>query len=214
MCESTEELHQMTLARGKIYKFLSFIFLKEPSKDVIEKLKDREFLSNLKELFGHSSSHLEKFLKEFDGNCKALKQEYVSLFLAPSARYVAPYESVYRTGLLWGNSTIDVLKCYERAGVVISKECKEIPDHLGLELEFIHFLCGREAETLENSREEALKFLNLQKEFLQNHLMSWVSEVCDEIEKKTKSEFYKGIASLTSEFVKRDFRELCETKTF
>ncbi|MFN2356106.1 MAG: molecular chaperone, partial [Desulfopila sp.] len=67
--------------------------------------------------------------------------EYARLFVGPFELLAPPYGSVYlETGRrLMGDSTIAVQHMYTNAGLTL--DVQEAPDHIALELEFMHYLC-------------------------------------------------------------------------
>lgn len=207
-------------ARRNFYKFLASVYLESPSHELISTILDPSFLQDLVETFGNSNSeYFLNFSKRFDGNYETVKQDYMDLFRVPLSKYVTPYESVYRDKrivagrevgrLLMGESTLAIKKIYAKAGLEISKDFAELPDHLGTELYFMHHLCemGKNAWEKEE-KEEALKLLKIERDFLNNHLSKWVSDVCDEIVKKAETDFYKGIATITKVFIFEDLEAL------
>ena len=85
----------------------------------------------------------------------------------------------------------------------------EPPDHISFELDFMSFLCDKEAEAWKNKdSKEALKFLNLEKDFLDNHLTRWVHSFCNKIIDAGRSGFYRGVAKITSGFIKFDHAQI------
>ncbi|MFQ6072669.1 MAG: molecular chaperone [Methanosarcinales archaeon] len=184
---------ELSQARGNMYQFFSTIYLREPSKDFIKKILEREFINNLSEIFKKGAKCLKNFAETFDGKLEqydALVVEYNSLFNVPLEQYVAPYESAYREGLLYIHA-VEVKKFYEANGFSISEDYKDLPDHVGLELEFMGHLCERGD-------------LEAQKKFFEDHLIKWVPNLCEEIIKKSESDFYKGIARITKEFLEME----------
>lgn len=186
-------------AKGKLYAFLSSLFLLGPSEDQVERLK--EVLKVLKLPLTGSWSVDE------------LKREYYDLFVVPNPRYVRPYESVYRDripldfvgnpelgmpprrkhikGLLMGESTRDVLRFYREAGVYPSAE---LPDHLGNELSFLGYLAGKESET---SGEEAASFRRLHDDFKKNHPLKWIRKLEKKVEKEDRTGYYRSALMIT-----------------
>ena len=110
-----------------------------------------------------------------------LKVSYAKLFVGPFALAAAPYGSVYldEGGRVMGDSTIAVAKWYEREGLARSNDCKDLPDHIAIELEFVSFLACKEIEALENSDAHvADEYAAKQKSFVDEFLAPWVSEFC------------------------------------
>lgn len=173
---------------------------------MVARILDERLLADLEGLFGGSSVDvLKQFAQNFDGHVESLRVEYSNLFVVPLDQYVKPYESVYKTGLVYREPAIEVKKMYEKAGAGIPEEFKDLPDHVGLELEFIHFLCQKEAQLWNHENEpEALTVRKMEKDFLSQHLITWVPALCDEINKKTKNPFYRTMAKITRDFVLSD----------
>jgi TorA maturation chaperone TorD len=219
------ENQKLAEARGNIYNLLSQIFLFEPSKEFLKGINETKFLyylSNVSNVYLKAREILEDYLKSLKGDKEyiSLRQEYMNLFLVPGRQYVRPYESVYKdkqfgskkaSGLMMGESTTAVKKFYKQSGAKISDGQKNLPDHFGLELEFMSFLCKKEAEEWKNNNESlANNYFFKQKSFLENHLIQWIYDFCSELASLAKLDFYKGVAMITREFVRQDF-ELVET---
>jgi anaerobic sulfite reductase subunit A len=66
-------------------------------------------------------------------------------------------------------------------------------------------LCKWTSQTLEKKDiENAIAYLNLQKEFLNDHIMKWVPDLCHKLEEATAKGFYKALAHLTLGFITMD----------
>jgi len=135
-----------------------------------------------------------------------LRVEYNRLFVGPGKLPCPPYESVYRRdrvkdeiGTLMGPSVLDVKNRYAEAGLELSKSFKDYPDHVAVELEFMNFLCSKEAATVDIVGKEDLR--KKQKEFLEMHIRTWAGEFSDRVLKSTDSLFYKTAASFLKEHV-------------
>jgi len=134
-----------------------------------------------------------------------LDLEYNRLFVGPGRLPCPPYESVHRSdrpemelGTVLGPSTVEVKKAYAEAGLVIGPDFKDLPDHIAVELEFMHFLCIKELE----SKADGAKWHQMQKEFVRSHLRLWVGSFTAKTITSTKSPFYRLAATLLDEFVK------------
>lgn len=206
----TAELAQF---RANIYKFLASLYLEKPSEALIEKIADKSLLDELAQIFSESClSHLRAFADEYSGDIESLQVEYTGLFVAPFGQYVTPYEAVYRDerevagkkvkGLLMGESTLDVKRTIRKIGAEIDKSYRGLPDHIGLELQIMQFLCEQEAEAWEaEDKKLALKYLEFEREFLNGHLCEWAPALTAKILDNTKNNFFRGIVRMTREFV-------------
>ncbi|RJR51702.1 MAG: molecular chaperone TorD [Desulfobacteraceae bacterium] len=130
---------------------------------------------------------------------KELIGDYSRLFLGPFDTVAPPYGSVYldpSNGVM-GSSTAHVRDYYLASGLDISDDCGEAPDHISVELEFMHFLCIKEAGAAnEGDLEDALHFSRKQEEFIAQS-MAWIHEFTERIRTRAGTAFYRGLAECT-----------------
>ncbi|TAN45147.1 MAG: hypothetical protein EPN22_03900 [Nitrospirae bacterium] len=195
-----------TVAAGEredVYRFLAGLYLRPPSDSLIEVIRD----GSISKVF-QGNDEMSAFVKVAVGisNIKdELEAEHASLFVLPSG--VLPHEAVYldRDKRLGGKITMGVRQFYERAGTDISEDCIEMPDHLGMELEFMGLLCKLEQELREGTDSSSLqKCVELQKTFLDEHISRWAYLCCEEVIKHATYGFYKAVAHFTIEFLKNE----------
>jgi len=210
---------EIPLLRSKIFYLLSRFFLQTPDKNFIKKLFSGEFLETMERVLlfednlGALKESIEKILYYLKGNRERPLEELRTELGVDFTKLVRgikkgygpppPYESVWRgEDRVWGYYTEEVLKFYEKAGIGMDLE-DEIPDFLGLELKFLSLLSYHESKALEEGKgEEAKRFQELQKEFLKEHLLQWAPRYLAEMYLQAETDFYKGVASLTSTFLK------------
>lgn len=206
MMEETEEL---TIAeeREKIYRFLSSLCLKPPSDSILSMIRDGSIYSAVHaDPQSRGYTELANFMEEAEDMPDLedeLAAEHTSLFVLAGDRL--PHEAVYLDSekRLGGRITISVRQFYENAGANIAESCIEMPDHIGMELEFMGFLCKMEKGLRLNVDSMALrKCIELQKTFLEEHLLKWVYPCCEKIIEHATYSFYKAIAHLIIEFMK------------
>lgn len=136
----------------------------------------------------------------------ALGVEFTRLFrgLHPLESPPPPYESVYGDGgLLYGPSTMEVARTYRRFR--LEGKNNEPPDHIALELDFMRFLCQKEAQA-QQGREEAKGWLREEGAFLEEHLVTWVPALCRNIRGSDTMGFYSGLADVTEGWLSCDRR--------
>lgn len=209
-------------SRAAVYDLLAALYLSAPSAEVVDGLLGVAGVrgpGGLPE--GPASECLGRFAATYDGDPAPLRQEFDDLFVVPLGRYVTPYEAVYRderivgetrvSGLLMGPSTIEVLSAYRELGLAVPPECSELPDHVGIELSFMARLCAREDELDETGDgDTAAALRRRQLHFLDRHLLQWFPELAGRIQRNASSEFYRGVALLTHEFLEADALTLAE----
>jgi TorA maturation chaperone TorD len=192
-------------ARANVYAFLATLFSAHPTEDAVRAV--REMAEDLT-LEDPGPFALDE-----------LAREYMDLFVVPNPRYVAPYESVYcdrwmpvgRTGeascgdsgmsargLLMGDSSLQVRRCYEEAGVTPREE---LPDHVATELRFIAWLWGQQAV---RDASGAAVIARLRERFRTDHLGRWIGPLREEVAKRARGGFYAAALSLTEAVLQSD----------
>ncbi len=108
---------------------------------------------------------------------------------------------------------LEVSKFYDCFGLRVSREegRREFPDHISIELEFLHFLTYKEAHAVGTDDEEMLRgYLLAQKDFLERHLMQWVPEFCLKLQNSASMPFYAQLAQIMSRFIACEFELLLQ----
>jgi TorA maturation chaperone TorD len=133
---------------------------------------------------------------------EALQVEYVRLFeYRPKC---SPLESAWRKEVRREAVLSDILDLYRRAGLHCSPSM--IPDHVAVELEFMHFLAFSRADRVGKLEEEG--FLSYQRRFAEDHLLLWLPAFCRCLKDESRLDFFREAASLTIDFVKGDIARL------
>ncbi len=184
------------LAYGMGFRFLSQVYLEVPSEKFIEEI----FRNNLffewpvAENQKNVSRGL-KILQDYSGLWQsellvALKRDYTRLFIGLEKTLAPPYASVYlsKDHLLYGSPVLDVRQFYKKFGLSVNPMNRVPDDHIGFELYCLSFL-------LENAVKAALR------EFLSNHLNTWIPSFLSLVEEKAETAYYRGVALLTQGFV-------------
>ena len=183
----------------------------------------REFLLDLKKALQKASPLLSGELREIeeillgapsiDSLSVELLKDYTRLFLGVKEDYgpPPPYESVYRgEGMLMGTAAQKVLKMYAKYGFsprMLAR--RELPDHVGVELAFMSFLCRLE-EGFWKSGMMPVEYISAERTFLREHVLAWVPQFLVNVEKHARTGFYKKVASITKTFLNQDILYLEE----
>ncbi len=226
----TIEPSELAEARANLYQLMSMVYLKPPTSDFLKLLAgwvssavENEGMSRLlSEPMKYSLATLDSFFKEKwqdsqDELLKALSVEFTRLFRGVKLNYspLPPYESVYRSegGLVFDEVSMEVKREYRKFGLDLANELHgEPPDHLSYELEFIRLMCNREAEAWqEDNEDEALKYVQVQREFLRGHLLTWLPRFCEEIRGRDRLGLFRGLADLTESWVIFDYQQFLYT---
>ena len=199
------------LMRCSVYSFLSNVFLNEPTKQFARTLKQGQLFQRISEFVNIQADFdkFEKYLKENEPQKihELLLSDYRNLFSSQSEKYVPPYETDYREGLGgqhhgWSDLSVEVARKYSEAGFEVQPGYEGMPDHIGMELEFMALLCQREMGSWKSQdKDQGIEYLRWEEEFLREHLIKWVSVFCKKVIASSASEFFKVVAELTVEFV-------------
>ena len=204
----TEDFWTHEQSRMEVYRLLADCF-HLPNENLKKKLAR---LSNtIKILCGEAAEYVHLMKKDLERleDLECLKIDYARLFVGPYTLSAPPYGSLYLEGkrLVMGDSTLDAQKRYRQAGVDIAGNFKEAPDHIAVELEFMHLLIFKEIEAATRSNIAAFgNYLKEQQFFLEDHLGAWVSDFTKNIIANADTEFYKALAKSTNIIVKQDLQ--------
>ncbi len=199
------------LGRRDAYRLLSrFYYL--PDEETVRQLSDLELVLGVvcpeaaEEIAGiRRATELEE-----------LKVDYSRLFVGPFQLLAPPYGSVHLEGTrrVMGDSAIDARNRYADAGLNVSQDLKEAPDHIAIELEFMYYLIFKEIEAIEElDRSRAMDHLARQQQFLEDHLAVWLPLFAEEVEKGAVTGFYRNLAKATRTFVRKDLEDISERAT-
>lgn len=136
-----------------------------------------------------------------------LSVTYNRLFVGPMPPLAHPYESVYRStnGQLMGQTTIQVIEAYSKAGVALDEAYHDLPDHVAVELEFMAYLVQKEAAARAADDEPlATTHLHQQQAFLREHLTRWIPHFCHRVVEADRGGFYGHAALTLATFILRD----------
>ena len=190
--------------RTNIYGFLSIVYLQEPDREFIKSLRE----SNISDVLNGADLHFEEQNDVSDKFLNGLVLEYTRLFVGPG-RHISPYESVYRDNenALWSETTAEVKNFIESSGLEYSGSWTGLPDHIGVELEFMQRITYHEKEAWScGDKETTILCLELEKKFIDEHLSQWVPVFCDKVRKETRVAFYGEMAEFTCQFIELDNR--------
>jgi TorA maturation chaperone TorD len=184
-------------ARASVYAFLASLFHSLPTEDSVRAV--REMAGGL-EIEDPGPFAL-----------KELEREYMDLFVVPNPRYVAPYESVFRDswsnpvedgapirGLLMGDSSLAVQRCYDEAGVAPEDE---LPDHVSTELRFMGWLWEQQAE---RESGDAAAIAELRIRFRADHVARWIADLRGRVAERDRLGFYAAALRVTEAVIESD----------
>lgn len=123
----------------------------------------------------------------------------------------APYESAALGLEMNCDRVLDVIRCYEQAG--LEDFCRELgpPDYLGTELRFMSVLAYQ--EMLAHQAADiglAAQWLQQELDFLQSHILTWVPDHCQRLRALAKTPFYQAAGALLAAACVLDHADLLQ----
>ncbi|MEM2320870.1 MAG: molecular chaperone TorD family protein [Candidatus Bathyarchaeia archaeon] len=214
------DLIKFLSGREITYSFLGRVFEREVDRRLLENLISRkEMLLRYKSLNDPNAitikegfEELSKYLSTLDEGrmnetVLELAADYANLFLGVKYAFFGkgiphPSESAYTDGHLYGDVIDRVFEAYLEGNLVKSPNFHEPEDHIALELYFMAHLCRKAITSLNNEiYQDLLKYLNMQKDFLSEHLLRWAPRLADDIIKNANTLFYKAIGKILKGFL-------------
>lgn len=195
-------------SRSLIYSLLARGF-RFPSPDYHEKVKRGQFADEAKSAIanlpygglqaGELGRNTPLSYEEFQSN-------YIGLFeVGGEHGYPCPlYEAEYGGGRM--KVMEEVLRFYHHFGLRLSTEKRDRPDHLALELEFMHALSFKEAEALTRGGGRGA-YVSAERDLLRFHLGDFVASVASRVGER-KVPFYSDLARLAEGFCQSELAYL------
>ena len=201
-----DNVKQWLVERKTIYFILASFYGGE-IKLGLDILKEIHLLQNFAN-YSHNkllSTGASEVIKEIDENKNnneykdLILDDYQRLFVGPNDILAPLWKSVYKTKdkLLFGDTELEVRKFYNSVGLGVKES--EPADYLPLQLSFMSRLCNiAEKDNLEDINENLVK----QRDFLKEHLLSWISSWVEDVNKNAETKFWVGFAQLTKGWLK------------
>ena len=175
-------------------------------EQVLDKLQAALAAVN-EEAAGHAAGLVQAF---GDEGLERVRRDHVKLFVGPEQLLAPPYGSVYLDGQreILGPSTMDAARLYRLAGMHKAPDLKEPPDHVRVELDFMHRLIDRTLDAVRAADwTEADRLVEVQVAFLQHHLARWVTPFAKVLRTGASTAFYRHAAGALEAFVRQEYVE-------
>lgn len=128
-----------------------------------------------------------------------LRAGYSGLFEVGSEGPPVPIREDLQTGQLSGTRE-DIVRFYDYFGYRLADAFAWAPDHLSVELEFVHFLCFREA----GQDADALSYALAQLDFTERHLLRWVPGLATATATHASDHLYARVVAGIADFIRSD----------
>ncbi len=139
-----------------------------------------------------------------------LVADHAACLLGMSARPVSVFESVYTSAehLMHQDACEKVTAAYAASGFAPASTLRVPADHIACELQFCSMLLRRAADfAAAGVPESAERDLDACAAFTRGHLVAWVPRLCDLLESRAATGFYRGVAQMLRTFVAQEAGE-------
>jgi len=224
--EAFERLAEIAIGRASLYRFLSESF-RDPNIESVGAIRSGAAVAGIGETIAWLGGDVVVFNESLDmlGNTaeelkdqdlptilRDLKVEYARLFIGSPRALVHPFASMQQANpkgaerlLSVGRSVQSVEAMYTDAGIGLVAEIHEPPDHISTELEFLYFLCEKEAEAwAESDNETARDWRSRQRTFVDEHLEEWGIRFFEAVIEVTSRDYYRSLATFGKVFLRME----------
>lgn len=200
---------QENQGRINMYAFISRLLIEEVDENLLEKIKNNpdllELFPNTKEWQTFKTKSTKELIDE------DLNVDYTTVFILNAY----PYESVFMNdeGYINPTPTNPTLQFYLEHGYEIDLNKTRVlsPDHIAVELEFMITLIQEQLKAYSmNDQEGEKKALNLQKEFMENHILQWAPIYLMAARDMSETPFYYDVCQMALDFIMTDYEYILE----
>jgi DMSO reductase family type II enzyme chaperone len=191
--------------RAGVYDLLATLYCEPLPAATLRALRDPAMLQGLSEA---DMGLDEAFCNGDEAQLREdLAVDYTQLFHGPRNHH-PPYESVQtggEEGELNGDATRQARDFFDSVGLAIDEQCRELPDHLSVELAFMAELARREAAARETGdAAQVERRVEEQTTFLERHLGRWAPAFGRIVADRAETNFYRQAGRLLAGFVETE----------
>lgn len=197
--------------RSAMYRLTSRFFRTEITRECLDGLKAAHFPTDNPEEnpLAEGFALIRKFIDEpREDPLTDLAVDYASAFLgAGKTKAAYPYESVYTSPerLVMQNAWEEVSRIFRAHKLACSDHRDIMEDHIAMELEFMARLVDGALASLKAGRhDEYVASLKEQKDFLEKHLLNWITSFAHEAREYIETDFYRGAVDVTEKYLAMD----------
>ena len=207
-----ETVQTLPQIRRDLYGLLSTVYIHLPERKILE-LKwepavellrypqkgSEEAFKQIHKGFNLVNSYGLKKDRPDEETLTSLSKDWTRLFRGVARDGILPpYESLYRPERLQKKPAQEINHLFSKMGILVPEEWHQPSDYIGVELDFMRFLCEKEWRLRGEGEPNALReTVEAEKSFLEDHLALWIPIFCERMLGEAQEEYYLGIAHLT-----------------
>lgn len=178
------------------------LFARYQNGELLSELWDKlSLLTHLRRLVDDQTDHKDRIQHDLEKvKIEDFQAAYTGTFdVGAPEPPCPPYEGIYLKGVERSGHIIRLSEFYKHFGLQLNPEegKRELPDHLCVELQFLHFLAFKEAQARDEQEGELLRgYLLAQHDFLERHLVGWLPVFQTRLEASCPTPFYVWLGKL------------------
>ncbi len=211
-----ETIAEILRGRADSYRMFSRLFLKPLSEEDIDVFASMNLIDRSVELGGEGlladgfNDMGRGLRKRNTGTRQSLATDFTMCFdgIETVDELVAvPYASIFlgEEALFYQEPRHEIYRLFMTEGIKLSGTVRLPEDHISFELEFLAILSERIlAAYSKGDLAEADRNLKLSREFIQNHILTWIDMLIERANKILKTRFYLGVLKAVRGYLELD----------
>jgi len=195
-------------ARSNMYRFMTGI-LDFPDEEFFNYVNSGDLFDTVSELTGALSYKLsvpDDIKTTGYSSYDEFSSDYIKIFDVGVGGPPCPlYEGFYY--LSRQSIMEELIRFYEYFDLDMNKEQWELPDHISVELEFMHFLTFKEAGALSFQKDPS-PYRRAQRDFLGRHLLRWLKKLDERLLKINAPGCYRSLVEFMIKYMEADYLSL------
>ena len=213
---SKDVLIEVLNGRREFYLALAGFYFKPLTQEQIDTMAQTDYsgFGEGEPLLEEGFNDITRFLrKRHTGTRQMLAIDYTSSFGGAhtyEGRTAVPYASVFmsKEGLLSQGPRAEVFKVYTRNLLRVT-DTSTPDDHLSFLLEFLAVMSDRAADALREDRlDDYRACLEESRDFINNHILSWLDDLAEITNKLIEARFYRGVLKVTKGYLLMDLETI------
>jgi len=180
------------VARADLYGLLATLFYQAPDDDLLHRIAASAAYGTGSEAPALTQAWDELVRVASSSTAQEWADEYQELFIGIGKPEVFLYGSYYQSGFLNEKPLVRLRDSLKELGLEAAENITESEDHIASLCEVMRYLIAGDDLAIAN--------LTQQKKFFDEHLRSWVQELCDATEVHPMANHYKSVAMLAKAF--------------
>jgi len=214
-----ETVRTLSKIRRDLYGLLSSAYIQLPGKTILElkwepavellrypQKESEEAFTEIRNGLNLVKSYGSKKSRNDEETLKNISKDWTRLFRGVARHGILPpYESLYRPERLQKKPAQEINRLFSGMGIQVPEEWHQPSDYIGVELDFMRFLCAKEIQLRDDGEPNALReAVEAESSLLEEHLALWVPICCKKMFQQAHEDYYRGVARLTAGLVGYD----------